>query len=103
MVAPGTRRPGQRSHPAQVRSVLVVRATALWLQAKKCHNPVTGLPTPLCILCGLTRGNRQPCHPVGDRRMATARLAGQKTDGRGSQAVALRASATGAAGPTLDA
>ena len=71
--------------------------------AKKCHNHNTGLPMPLRILCGLTRGNRQPCHPVGDRRMATARLAGQKTDGRGSQAVALRASAIGAAGPTLDA
>jgi hypothetical protein len=61
------------------------------------------LPAPLRILCGLTRENRQLCHPVGDRRMATARLAGQKTDGRGSQAVALLASVIGAAGPTLDA
>jgi hypothetical protein len=27
-------------------------------------NSVTGLPTPLRILCRLTRGNRQPCHPA---------------------------------------
>jgi hypothetical protein len=33
--------------------------------------------------------------PVGDRRVATARLGGQKTDGRGSLALALRASAIG--------
>ena len=41
------------------------------------------------------QGNRQSCHPVGDRRVATARLAGKRTDGRGSQAVASRASAIG--------
>ena len=56
------------------------------------------LPVPIRFLCRLTRGNRKPCHPVGDRRVATARLAGQKTDGRGSQAVAWRAPAIGAAG-----
>ena len=49
----------------------------------ECHNSVTGLPAPLRILCHLTRGNRQPCQPVGDRRMATARLAGQELTGGG--------------------
>jgi hypothetical protein len=39
---------------------------------------VVVLPAPLRILCRLTRGNRQPCHPVGDRRVATARLAGKR-------------------------
>ena len=37
--------------------------------------------------CRLTRGNRQLCHPVGDRRVTAARLVGQETSGRGSQAV----------------
>ena len=31
----------------------------------ECHDSVTGLPTPLRVLCRLTRGNRQPCHPAG--------------------------------------
>ncbi len=31
--------------------------------ANECRNSVTGLPAPLRILCRLTRGNRQPCHP----------------------------------------
>ena len=44
---------------------------------------------PLRILCRLTRGNRQPCHPVGDRRVATARLAGQKlTEGQPGRGIA---------------
>jgi len=48
-----------------------------------------GLPAPLCVLCRLTRGNRQPCHPVGDRRVATARLAGQKlTEGQPGRGIA---------------
>jgi hypothetical protein len=49
----------------------------------ECLNPVTGFPAPLRILCRLTSGNRQPCHPVGGRRVATARLAGKGTDGKG--------------------
>jgi hypothetical protein len=65
------------------------------IRAKECHSSVTGLPAPLRVLCHLTRGNQQPCHPVGGRRVTTARLAGQETDGRASQAVALPASAVG--------
>jgi hypothetical protein len=53
------------------------------------------LPLPLRVMCRLTRGNRQPYHPAGDRRVATGRLAGQETHGTGSQAAALRASAIG--------
>jgi hypothetical protein len=39
-------------------------------QRNVCHNPVTGLPAPLRVLCRLTRGNRQSCHLAGDRRVA---------------------------------
>jgi hypothetical protein len=46
--------------------------------ADECLNSVTGLPAPLRVLCHLTRGNRQLCHPVGDRRVATVRLAGHQ-------------------------
>lgn len=28
------------------------------------HNPITGLPAPLRVLCRLTWGNRQPSRPV---------------------------------------
>lgn len=47
------------------------------------------------VVCHLIRENRQPCQPVGDRRVATARLAEKKADGRSSQAVTLRVSVTG--------
>jgi hypothetical protein len=33
----------------------------------ECHNPVTGLPAPMRVLIGLTRGNRQPCCLHGQR------------------------------------
>jgi len=38
---------------------------------------VVVLPAPLRVLCGLTRGNRQPCHLVGDRRVTTAAWLGR--------------------------
>jgi hypothetical protein len=66
-----------------------------WHDSNECPSSVTGLRVPLRVLCPLTRENWQPCRPVGDRRVATARLAGQNTGGRGSQAVAWRASAVG--------
>jgi hypothetical protein len=46
------------------------------------HSTAVVLLVPLRVLCCLNRGNRQPCHPVGDRRVATARPTGKRTDGR---------------------
>ena len=40
--------------------------------ANNCLNSVTGLSAPLRILCGLTRGNRLLCRPVGGRQAVAA-------------------------------
>jgi hypothetical protein len=42
---------------------------------------VVDLSAPVRILCYLTSENRQLCHPVGARRVATGRLARQKLTG----------------------
>jgi hypothetical protein len=67
--------------PVTLRHVPIWRRQSAWHASNERLNPVAGLPAPLRILCRLTRGNRQPRHPVGDRRVATARLAGQKLTG----------------------
>jgi hypothetical protein len=58
----------------------------------ECHNPVTDFPVPLRVLCCLTRGNRQLWQSTGGWLLPACRA---ETDGRGSQAMAWCASATG--------
>jgi len=70
---------GIRCVPGTLRGPLPGPATT---SGNESHNSVTGLATPLRVLCLLTRetGNRATRQAAG-RRVATAFLAAQKTDG----------------------
>ena len=67
--ATATRTPRTSSWTAPARGW----CTAIVPTTNERLNSVTGLSAPLRALCGLTRKNRQPCHPAGGtRRRVTA-------------------------------
>jgi hypothetical protein len=92
LIARGLRASGQASgtHPA---SRSTTPSSSLTASSAGRHDPaVAALPTPLRVIRGLTRGNRQPCHPVGDRRVAIAARCRARPDNERSATLVISSS-----------
>ena len=57
----------QRPHAPWYRRPSTVTSPAVGRVSPRIIRMVVVLPAPLRVLCHLTRENRQPCHPVGER------------------------------------
>ncbi len=81
---------GDLQAPAHRRPVFHHIRTGHFLTGDESHNSVTGFPSPVCTLCRLTSGNRQPCRLAALERWSSNSVAVPATTSRYSPPVTAR-------------